>query len=276
LVHLEGSATSLQGQWRAHAPLRPGRNVEALAEDIKRLVREAAAKLSELSARLRQAGNLSAKVSSVAVFMSPPWGRPNLDLGQPEFVPHMQEALVHELSPYFEVPPQFYTGAGAGVQGLRAMAPFEDKFLLCIVTHETTELLLVSNGAVAGHATIPHGMNLPLRTLRAHGGLSDAEARSALLLQHPHEPLAAAGEQWAQEFLGAGRELFDAWAPQRVWVVSPAGEYFARILSSEQLASLFPQGGVVRTLLPHHARDLIHSPGQDIFLILQALYVQYI
>ncbi|MEK7109271.1 MAG: hypothetical protein AAB919_02440 [Patescibacteria group bacterium] len=262
--------------WREHLPLRATRDVGLLAAETEKVIQNL---LPAISLEAVHSG----EVSNISVFMSPPWGKPNLETGRPDFVPHLQDMLRRESGAYFDLPLNFYTGAGAAAQAMRVISPAEDKYLVCIVTHEMTELLLVYNGAVAGHATIPHGINLPLRTLRTHGGLSDAEARSLLRLGHQgqaahhlHDTLSSATEHYAQEFKSAARELFDAYAPERVWVISPMGEYFARALSQSNLADLFPQGGTVSALRSHHLEP--HHPAaveHDLFLILEALYVRY-
>lgn len=265
----DGTMTILS-ELRVHTPVHAKRSASLMAGDLERLLRDI---MPDVSRQAHQAGGLS----QVAVFMSPPWGTPNLDTGRPDFAPEMQESLRRELRPYTEAPANFYTGAGAAAQGLRVLSPYEDKYLVCIVTHEMTELLLIHNGKVAGHATLPHGINLPLRTLRTHGGMSETEARSALRLGHLAEPLNSATGAFAQEFLSAGRELFDEHTPSRVWVVSPMGDYFAQALAHPSLGALFPQGGEVRALRPHHLAPQLGGPGgQDLFLILEALFVMYI
>ena len=272
LIKLEpGKAPGFLGSWREHMPVHAARGAESLAEETRKII-------SALLPRLSLEAVRNGGVSEVAVFMSPPWGRPNLESGRPDFVPHLQEMLAREASPYFGGPLNFYTSAGAAAQGLRALLPYEDKYLLCVVTHEMTELLLIYNGAVAGHASMPHGVNLPLRTLKTHGGLSEPEARSLLRLGHgggAARALDSSTEYYAEEFKNAARELLDAYVPQQVWVVSPAGEYFARALSHESLSDLFPQGGVVRALRPRHFEQHLPGSPQDLFLILEALYLRY-
>ena len=271
----------LLGEWRAHMPIRAGRDAGALADETERYAREGIRHMSELAARTRQSAYPGlGVVSNISVFMSPPWGKPNLETGRPDFVPYLQDMLRRESGAYFDLPLNFYTGAGAAAQAMRVVSPAEDKYLVCIVTHEMTELLLVYNGAVAGVATIPHGINLPLRTLKAHGGFSDSEARSLLRLGgyegQALTAINASTEHYAEEFKSAARELFDAYAPECVWVLSPMGEYFARALSQSNLADLFPQGGTVSALRPHHLEP--HHPDaaeHDLFLVLEALYVRY-
>lgn len=265
----DGTLSILHEQ-RLTMPLRPHRSAQTLASEAERLLADL---MPETSKEVRRLGG----VEGVSVFMAPPWGAPNLAEGTPNFVPHMQEQVRRELSPYFATPATFYTNAGATLGGLRAIAPAEDKYLLCIVTHEMTELLLVHNGAVVGHASMPHGINLPLRTLRAHGNMSEAEARSALKLGHLEEPLAAANEAYATEFFAAGRELFDTHAPQRVWVVSSVGDYFAKALAHPNLGELFPRGGTVAALKSAHAgRHIGDAAGRDLFVLLEALFVLHL
>src|SRR4029079_5139983 len=74
-------------------------------------------------------------------------------------------------------------------------------------TGEVCELVALSNGALAGSATIPFGERSILRTLKTHAGLTPHEARSALALGHLHEPLRAAAEQFGREFSSAAQEL---------------------------------------------------------------------
>lgn len=277
-LEADGSLRLMQ-ESRRHLPVRHGRSLDDLSKGVIGSLSDMIKKVSEFASLARhQAEDPSiGHVSNISVFLSPPWGNPNLKTGKPDFLSHMQGEIVREVSPYFDAQPKFFTGAGAAAAGMRGMLPFEDKYLLCIVTHEMTELLLVHNGAVVGHASVPHGMNLPLRTLKAHGNLSDAEARSALNLLHLDEPLSHAADHYAKEFKNAAQHLFGAGAaPERVWVISPAGEYFARTLGHESLSDLFPEGGVVRTLKPlHAAKHLDLGESRDMGLILAALYVRY-
>ena len=276
LVRLEpNEAPHIISEFRAHGRIPPTRSAEILADSIERLAREAFIKASEVAARLRHSGHGAlGTVSSIETFLSPPWGRPNLAAGRPDFLPHMQERLQREAQILFDTPMSFYTAAGAATGGLRAVAPFENDYLLCIATHEMTELLRIHNGQVVGHATIPHGINLPLRTLRTHAGLTQNEARRAM--GSGHEALSPAAEHFANEFREIAPELFAGRAPERAWVVSHAGDFFAKVLSHESISDLFPEGGIVRALAPHHAHQKLKSPSQDVFLTLEALFIGYI
>lgn len=268
----------LLSESRRHLPIRHGRSAEDLAKSALDALAHMMKKVSEYASALRHEAHdpTLGNVASVSVFLSPPWGNPNLKTGVPNFISHIKDSVAREVSPYFNVSPKFFTGAGAAAASMGALLPYEGKYLLCIVTHEMTELLLVHNGAVVGHASVPQGMNLPLRTLKSHGALSDAEARSALTLLHLEEPLAHAREHYAREFKARARDLLSAGAPERVWVISPAGEYFAKTLSHELLSDLFPEGGVVQALKPYHAaKHLDMGQSRDIALILASLYVRY-
>ena len=140
------------------------------------------------------------------------------------------------------------------------------------------ELLLLQRGVVVGRATIPGGRHLLLRTLKSHGGLTDAEARSALHLQSAHieEPLSSAAAHFVRAFKDAARDLLFHASVRSVYIVveEPLGEWFAKILGGEPLQEVFPEGGVVRALRTHHLQPYIGSHARpDLFLMLETLYV---
>lgn len=270
-----GQAPHILGEFRSHARLSHGRSAEQLAVDTLRLTREALLAASELAARLRHQGKRDlGTVSNIDAFLSPPWGRPNLALGAPEFLPHMKEKLAEEARILFDAPVDYHTAAGAAVAGMRAAAPFESDYLLVLVTHEMTEILRIHGGTVVGHATVPHGINLALRTLHTHDDISERAARTALF-EGTHEALPHAAAHYAGEFAAAARELLGDSAPERVWVVSPHGEFFAKALSHESLSPIFSEGGVVRALSPVHMRSRLSSAGGDLLLILEAVFIGY-
>src|SRR5581483_2175569 len=124
-----------------YVPLRTHRSAGSLAQDIENLAAKIVAGLSEAAARLRHGARPElGEVSSANVFMSAPWGRPNLRAGRPDFVPHMQHSIIKTLAPHFDLPePAFMTAAGASTMGMRAALPYERSHLLAIVTHEVTE-----------------------------------------------------------------------------------------------------------------------------------------
>jgi hypothetical protein len=134
---------------------------------------------------------------------------------------------------------------------------------------------------VVAHATVPHGSHSLLRTLRTHGGLSEAEARSSARLpfdsKHLKEPFGAAAEHYAQQLHAAARDLLSPgqYAHIRVVGAEPMAEWFARALAqSSALAELFPQGEV-RALRPAHLSPYLqtHSHTPDLMLMLGALFI---
>jgi hypothetical protein len=161
------------------------------------------------------------------------------------------------------------------MHGVRSFYPNEPEVLVLSVNGEVSELLLVENGHVVGHATAPIGLGTVLRTLKSHAGLSQEEARSALRLNHPSEAMHSAAAHFADEFKEAARELWQGRGRGTVLVLAhePGTEWFARALSHRSLADLFPQGGVVRALRASHVAPYVGSRGTpDAHLYLNALY----
>ena len=267
----------LSGEMRSHAPLSMNRTGLKLSSDIQNAARDAVRNAAGVAARLR----LHPK-GSVAVFWSPPWGKPNLASGAPDFMQEMSQYLRGEVGAAFaDIPVSFYTSAGAAAFGARALfAP--EPCLVCSITGEVSELMRMDNGGVRAHATIPTGFNSLLRTLRAHGGISEAEARSAARLpfetKHIKEPFAAAAAHFAGQFKDAAQELLSPGDVFRVRVIGhePVGEWFAQAIAmDESLAELFPQGGEVRAVRSHHLTPHIeaHAEAPDLMLMLDALFV---
>lgn len=274
----------LSGEMRSHAPLSMNRTGLKLSSDIQNAARDAVRNAAGVAARLRLHPKAAAlgRVGSVAVFLSPPWGKPNLASGAPDFMQEMSQYLRGEVGAAFaDTPVSFYTSAGAAAFGARALfAP--EPCLVCSITGEVSELMRMDNEGVRAHATIPTGFNSLLRTLRAHGGISEAEARSAARLpfetKHIKEPFAAAAAHFAGQFKDATKELLSPGDVFRVRVIGhePVGEWFAQAIAmDESLAELFPQGGEVRAVRSHHVTEHIeaHAENPDLMLMLNALFV---
>ena len=274
----------LSGEMRSHAPLSMNRTGLKLSSDIQNAARDAVRNAAGVAARLRLHPKAAAlgRVGSVAVFLSPPWGKPNLASGAPDFMQEMSQYLRGEVGAAFaDIPVSFYTSAGAAAFGARALfAP--EPCLVCSITGEVSELMRMDNEGVRAHATIPTGFNSLLRTLRAHGGISEAEARSAARLpfetKHIKEPFAAAAAHFAGQFKDAAQELLSPGDVFRVRVIGhePVGEWFAQAIAmDESLAELFPQGGKGPPVRSHHVTEHIeaHAENPDLMLMLNALFV---
>ncbi len=275
----------LFGEMRSHAPLGSRVTGALLSSNIKKAAANAIQHASEVAARMRLHPKTTSlgHIGSIAVFLAPPWGKPNLDRGKPDFMPEMSQYLRGELGAVFDdTPVSFYTSAGATAFGVRSLfAP--EPCLVCTITGEVSELMRMDGGeGVRAHATFPSGYNALLRTLRAHGGLSEQEARSAARLpfgmRHIREPFRAAAGEFAGHFKNAVKELLSPGDILRVRVIGaePSGEWFARALAAdESLAELFPDGGEVRALRSYHLTRYIeaHAEVPDLLLMLDALFV---
>ena len=291
------------GEMRSHAPLGARVTGIQLSADIQQAATAALRHAGEVAGRVRNAvaGQTREQelkdigtVERVAVFLAPPWGRPNLDRAKPDFMPEMSEYLRNEIGAVFgDTPVSFYTSAGATAFGVRSLfAP--EPCLVCSVTGEVSELMRMDGQGVRAHATIPTGFHSLLRTLRAHGGLSEPEARSMVrLASYPEqsrggrpstalrifdEPFATAASHFAGQFKDAAKELLSPGDVLRVRIIGaePVGEWFARALSAdESLAELFPDGGEVRAARAHHLTPHIeaHAEVPDLFLMLDAFFM---
>jgi len=273
----------LSGEMRSHAPLSMNRTGLKLSSDIQNAARDAVRNAAGVAARLRLHPKAAAlgRVGSVAVFLSPPWGKPNLASGAPDF---MQDVAVSARRSRSGV--CGYTGVFLYIRrrgGVWRARPVCARAVLG-VQYYRRGLRAYAHGqrGVRAHATIPTGFNSLLRTLRAHGGISEAEARSAARLpfetKHIKEPFAAAAAHFAGQFKDAAQELLSPGDVFRVRVIGhePVGEWFAQAIAmDESLAELFPEGGEVRAVRSHHVTEHIeaHAENPDLMLMLNALFV---
>lgn len=270
-----GQAPALFGEHRIAVPLMDTRSAHTLARAIEHAASESLLHQSEVSARLRHHAGALPPVSRVVMFMAAPWGTPNLGAGRPDFAPAFGELHPRIRSLFGDVPTSMHAHASAAVHGLRHAYPHEEQALLVSVNGEVSELLLLHEGRVVGHATVPVGVGAVLRTLKSHAGLSEHEARSILRLGHQSEATEAAALHFASEFKDAARDLFRGQGEGSVVVLAhePISEWFARSLARRELADLYPQGGVVRALRPAHLQSFVaHHGTQDTHLLLNALY----
>lgn len=281
LVRLSQKAPKLFSQRRVHLPLLHTRDSGALMQKVAHTAREVLQNLAEVAARIRthpKASDLGS-ISRAAFFFAPPWVALNLTTNKPDFLPTLVETLRTEAKGLFEdAPLSFHPFASSGLGGVRTLHPDESHILLLSITGEITELLLWGEDRVEGHATLPIGLHTLLRTLMSHGGLSEAEARSALHSAHLEEPFVAASAHFAREFYDAAEELLQQSTPRAVIVIGrDTGEWFARALSNDpSVSELFPEGGTVRSLHVTHLTPYVaaHTPTPDVALMLEALHME--
>lgn len=272
----------LFGETRTHLPLLHTRDSHSLLREVKKGLQTALQHVSEVASRLRGASAAGAHelgtISNAQVYLSAPWGRPNLAAGSPIF----EEPLIKLVAQAIEeslgdIPHTLISGAGAVTAASKQLLPYDENYLLCFVSGEVTELVLVSGGAVVGYATMPVGRHMSLRTLHTHAGLSSIEARSALRAgaQHINEPLAAAAELFAEQLADTVAPLLKMGKVDSVYVVSvEAGEWIAKSLAQSQVISeLFPRGGTVRALRQEHVMPYLsaHAERPDLMLMLESL-----
>jgi len=289
LVHLSSQELPwLFAETRVFLPVLHSRSAHTLLSEVGAAAHNVLRHISEVAARLRAHPHTAhrGEVERAALFLSAPWGSPNLAVGKPQFAQPTVEMLDNLAEGFLgDTPIHFHSNAGALLQGSRRVLPQERRYLLCGISGEVSELLLVEDGRASGYATIPSGRHGVLRTLRSHGGLSEQEARSVMRLPtktnaaHAYgEPLAAASAHFAGHFVEAARGLMGDTPTNRVYVVSeePVGDWFARSLAeSDQVGEMYPEGGVVRSLRAPQVTEHFsgHAEVPDISLMLQALFV---
>ena len=267
------------GEFRTHLPLGDTRNLDMLARQIEQAAAEAILHAAEVASRVRMhpaAGRVGV-VERAAVFLSPPWGAPNISRGEPEFLCESSETLRGLLRAHLDVPHGLHTRAGAALHAARVVFPGDT--LLIIIGAETTELLRAKDGAATHYALVPAGSHAVLRTLRAHG-LSWHEARSAVIADSGHlsEPLEATYDYLAKEFSIALRGMGNAPSSALVIAREPLAERLARELARQrEFSTLFPQGSTIRSFDARHATPYVaaHAQRPDLSLLIEALYLDF-
>lgn len=276
------AAPKLFGETRQHIAIPHTRVAAELLYEIERAARGVIGRLSETASRVRAhpATASMGTISSGALFLAAPWGVPDLAAATPQLRKPVTDLLENALGERFaKLPLSFHTAAGAALSGAHRVLAQEEPYLLCIITGEVTELLLVADGKVAGYATLPLGRHLPVRTLRTHGLFSEHEARSALRAEaaYANAPLSAAALHYAEAFAESAAELLGTQPVATVYLLThePEGQWFAQALSqSEAMEPVFPNGGTVRVIKPSHAMPHVaaHAARPDTTLMLQALF----
>lgn len=278
----------LFGESREFLPVTFARSSEELLSGIEKALHKVAQHLSTLASRLRHVveGKTEqfGRVEEVVVFLAPPWGIPDLAAGQPTFDPQAQALARTAVEARFgRLPAHFYTSGGLMSFGARSL--FEPQQELLFVPHgEISELVLMGEGGVTAHATLPVGEHALIRTLRSHAGISEAEARSLLRLGYAghssatNELMRTAGVYVSEQVAEAVRDLLHTEALQGLKVLGreESARWFAQALAShEPLARLFPQNTAARSLRLAHLSPHIaaHEASPDLRLMLGALFV---
>lgn len=279
-------APRLFAETRIALPFSYTHNTHLLAREVEKALNAALLRVGEVAARVRAHNILGAQgeIEHAAIFFSPPWASMHLRGGTADYVPHMQEAALFAVQGLLgDRPVTFHPFGTAAAHGVTAVFTEETPTVLCVASHELSEILLIDGGRLAGRATIPLGSHTFLRTLVSHGGVSPQEAASLLRLAtqnktHPMmEPLSAAGTHYAELFTDAARDLLIHTPATRILVMAPepAVESLARALAAHApLTEVFPQDTTVQAVRAHHVQPLIaaHGARPDLPLMLEALF----
>jgi hypothetical protein len=285
LVHLpKVGVPKVLAYQREHLPLQPSLKSATIAASLEHTLAASLTYISEVAARLRShaAAKEFGAIQSAAVFFAAPWGVPDLSAGKASFMPGIREFTKREVQAVFgDIAVSFYTSADALAYGSRALGQHEDT-LVAALRGELLELLLLDRSGPQAYSTVPLGSRSILRTLKAHGGLSEHEARSMLALAHhtndaPYEPLVAAAHHLGDSFADAARLFLPHGSTANIVVVAehPAGEWFARHLAeNRQVTELFSEDSTVEALRQHHIAGLLEPTHvQDPFVLLESLFV---
>ena len=284
LVHVQKElCPRLFGEIRVNLPVSHSVRGSNLVTQIEKVLHDVIRHISEVAARVRTHEETQelGRVERSIVFLAPPWGRPNLYSGKPEFMDQMSAVVrASTESRLGRMPISFYTTAGLATFGNSILFEPEPALLL-VVGGEVSELLHFDGSQVRAHATVPVGTHSLIRTLRTHGGLSELEARSAARLpfETPHlrEPFHAAAFHIGSYVASATKDVLQG-NVRKVRIVGEdvAAHWFAQALAVyEPLGAFFPQGGEIRALRAAHLTPHLaaHQEVPDARLMLGALFV---
>ena len=289
LVRLSSTENpKLFAEHRVALPVRHSISSMMMFEEVKKALAESLEKTGAVAARIRQNKQLAQQgiIGGAHVFLSPPWTTTAQGSGGMEwdFEPHVITDIRRSIETITgDTPLRHHSLSWAAAHAASSL--IEGRLLLCIVTGEIVELLVVEDGRIDGRATVPIGLHTLLRTLTTHTGVSIAEARSALrLYQHSsadplafQEPLRAAADHFVEQFTDVAETLLSSYPVSTIVVIAqePAGEWFARALAAHAaIARLFPAGGTTRDIRAKHLKPYVttHETSLDVQLMLEALF----
>ncbi len=259
-----------------------------IARRVERAVEESLDHTSRIAARIRQDRRYApmGRIRGAHLFFGPPWtttsrGEERL---QWKFEPSVVDYVRRSTESVVGSEPIAHHPFGRAATHT-SNTLFAGSVLLCIVTGEVTELLVIEDDHLIGRATVPLGTHTALRTLKVHAGLSIPEAHSALQLYRRSsddplslaEPLRASFDHFVEQFVEASRELLTLHPVDTIAVIAPEpmGEWFARALATHtKTVQLFPNGGTTRDIRAKHLAPHVsaHATNPDIHLMIEALF----
>ncbi len=287
-----GEPPKLFAEHRVMLPMAKSIDAAVLAKQIEKAARAAISVPSLFAARLRNAPGAKLKtknmgaVTRASIFFAPPWVA--LEARHGVLAWSREDSLASSLrqeidAAFGSIPISEYAFGEAAAGTLASLFEQPDEVLLCTITGEMAELLRLYKGAPQGHATIPGGSRLLLRTLGTHAGLSTHEAHSALALSlqrepsYLREPLAASALHFCRQFGSAAGAMGAAGPVHEILILAPepTGEWFAQALSRAPLSSPFDSESRVRALHTHHLAPHIasHTSKPDLTLMVEGIFM---
>ncbi len=279
----------LYAEHRVVLPVFTNTNAHQIAKKVHTALEEALSYTSEVAATLRQdplrapLGN----IQSAHLFFGAPWVTTTFEqnrfrfLFEPEMLYQVHQSAQTILG---ERPIESHPFARSATHGVSLLTPAPS--ILCSLTGEVLEVLLVAGGTLQARATTPVGTHTAIRTISSHSDISLVEAASALRL-HSHnvpfpvhrEPIKTSEEHVMRHFIGVLEELLLRKEAENIFVVTPTpfDDWFARaVVAHLGVSQLFPHGGTTRILRSKHFKDHItlQSPTSDMPLLLNTLYLQ--
>ncbi len=279
----EGKRPRLFSQERRHIKRTPHTE---LFKEVEKELEESLVRLNSVATRMR--GALPAEdISRVAVFLHAPWVGSQVALERvvPQAHEEIVETLRHSARGYFDrIPVSFHSFSVTTTPIIRGIFNNPEESVICSIGSEVTELMLLKDGVLKGHATTPAGFSTIIRTLKAHAGISDAEALSVLnLSQRTREHLWAEAintslTHFAKELKAAAAQIVTNERPQQIFILSPKGssDWFARSLTEDaSLHELFSPGSTIRGVTEKYVSPHLsgHPARPDVPLMLESLFV---
>ena len=278
----------LFAEHRIALPVTQSVSSTAIFKDIQKALDQSLGETAKVAARIRQHQKLSSQgvINGAHLFFGPPWTSSSWGAGglewdfEPSVVKHVRRSAESVVG---DAPIQHHSNSWAAAHAASSLAA--GRLLVCIMTGEVVELLVVEDGRIEGRATVPLGLHTLLRTLTTHAALSTQEARSALRLYQPtsgesfvfDEPLQAAASHFVEQFAAVAQTLLASSPVSTIVVVAPEpiGAWFARALAESSIAAqFFPDGGTTRDIRTKHLMPYVQTLGTntDLPLMLEALF----
>lgn len=284
-----GQLPKLFAETRISLPLLSTFTAHQLLKETEKMLREALVQTSGTAARMRnhpKLGNIGV-IGSAHIFVAAPWASARVE--DDEFVYTVEPTAANMIATavrdtFGDVPQSMHAAMAAVMHASERLFGGMPDLLFSSLTGEMTELNIAREGKIVARATMPIGKHLVLRTVQTHGGVSRAEAESALALaRHGHsgapleEALEVAAHTFATEFSSAAREIKHTHPMHGILLVAqePVGEWAARALATYASTDVFGERTPVQALHSRHVMPHLaaHSARPDLLFMIEALFI---